>query len=1054
MSVNVSLLLRDLKADKTSSEALKKTWDMKRREYISQWIGLPYGNEQEGKSAIVSKDIKKQSEWQHASIIDPFVSTASIVKCAPITYEDAPAAHQNELLLNSQFCRKFDRYNFMTKAVKVLDREGTVVIQTGWDYEDYEVDAEVEDVQTNEYGEDEVVMVRGKKTIVKKNQPTAKICRNEDIYIDPTCEDDMDKCQFVIYRYETDISSLRKDGRYKNLDRLAKSLGAGTYDSDYRPEDYTRFQFTDDARKKIIVYEYWGNYDIDEDGIAEPIVCAWVNDIVIRLQDNPFPDGKPPFIIVPFNSVPFQMYGEANAELIGDNQKVKTAIIRGIIDNMAQSNNGQVGIRKGALDPVNRKKWVQGKNFEFNGSQTDFWQGSFNPLPSSVFDMIGLQNNEIESLTGTKSFSGGINGSSLGTMLDINTNIPMMDGSWKKLGAVADGDILIGSNGKGTKVIKAHEIKYPKRAYDMVFDNEVTVKSGGEHLWTVKVQSTSHKLREWTTITADEVYEHTQKGRKVTIPKMKELHVGTPATSSIDPYVLGFWLGDGNNHSARITTMDYEIVEHFSDAGYSCVEVLDSSKSGKATMYDVYKKGFEPKRDEVTGQYISTGSLHSELRDLGLHKRYGGEKHIPDMFLSATYEEKMELIRGLMDSDGFAHSGSFVQFTQSEGRLQKDFIKLIESLGLKVSVRIRSSDSINKAKLKRSENNNTKMIWSRKDSYEIGFTPWSNPFKLSRKANKWKEPRTKTVKLTSMEKVDKVLMRCLTVDSSDKLFAVSDRYILTHNTATGARGAMDSTSVRRMNIVRNIAENLVKPILRKWMAYNAEFLEEEEVVRVTNEQFVPVRKDDLEGRIDIDLTIATAEDQSAKSQQLSFLLQTLGNTIDPEITKELMAQILDLSRMPDQAKKLRDYQPQVDPMEQQMKQLTLEKLQLENAKLKSDVSRNDSIAAENEIDRKLKSAKADRETAQARVLHSKADLEDLNFLQTDSGVQHNNQLQLAELTSKAELDKQAMINMGQEKAHENKINIESLKHHSHLDSKALDAMIQERQNKLNNNPTE
>ena len=44
------------------------------------------------------------------------------------------------------------------------------------------------------------------------------------------------------------------------------------------------------------------------------------------------------------------------------------------------------------------------------------------------------------------------------------------------------------------------------------------------------------------------------------------------------------------------------------------------------------------------------------------------------------------------------------------------------------------------------------------------------------------------------------------------------------STATAARGAMDATSTRRLNIVRNIAENLIKPLMRKWIAYNAEFL--------------------------------------------------------------------------------------------------------------------------------------------------------------------------------------------------------------------------------------
>lgn len=651
-----SKLLQSLKSDLNAAMPMKKMWDMKRREWTNQYNGEKYGNEEAGKSAIVSRDIKKQSEWQHASIIDPFVSDDQIVKCKPITADDELAAKQNEILLNTQFCRKFDRYKFMTKAVKLLDREGTVIIQTGWDYADKKVTMEQEVIAEDEFGNQFITVQEVEQTVVVKNQPTAKVCRNEDIFLDPTCEDDMDKCQFVIYRYETDISTLKKDGRYKNLDKVTKSLGQTSYDYDYRPEDQTRFQFKDDPRRKLIVHEYWGNYDVNDDGIAEPIVCAWVNDTIIRLQDNPYPDGKPPFIVVPFNYVPFHMYGEGNAELIGDNQKIKTAIMRGLIDNMAQSNNGQVGVRKGAIDPVNRKKWLAGKNFEFNGTPGDFWQGSYNPIPASAFDMLGLMNNEIESLTGVKSFSGGINGSSLG------------------------------------------------------------------------------------------------------------------------------------------------------------------------------------------------------------------------------------------------------------------------------------------------------------------------------------------------------------------------------NTATGARGALDSTSVRRMNIVRNISENLVKPLLRKWMSYNAEFLEDEEIVRITEQQFVPIRRDDLEGLIDLDLDISTSEDDAARVQQISFLLQTLGNNMDPNITKELMAQILELSRMPAQAKALREYQPQKDPMEEQMKQLQLQNAQLTNMKLQSEIERNRARAGEDEIDRDYKAWKAETEKAKARKINSDADLQDLSFVRKTDGVDLEDKL--AELQAKHQQELEKFV----------------LQHRSSLDMKAVEAM--------------
>ncbi len=628
MAIKKAELLAALKADLKSAEVLKNEQDACIATWRAEYNGAPYGNEAKGKSAIVSRDIKKQSEWQHPTIVDPFVSTSDVIKCVPITAEDVHAATQNELLLNTQFCRKFDRYNFISKAVKVLDREGTLIVQTGWAYEEAEVSRIVEVVDLDEFGREILVEEEVTETVIKKNQPTAKVCRNEDVYLDPTCQDNLDDAQFAIHRYETDLSTLRSDGRYKNLDKVAKSWNE---DTDYDSPDDTDFKFKDEPRKKLVVYEYWGNYDVDGDGIAEPIVCAWVNDIIIRLQSNPYPDGKPPFLVVPFNSVPFKIYGEANAELIGDNQKVKTAVIRGIIDNMAQSNNGQVATRKGALDPLNRKKFTNGQNFEFNGNPNDFWQGSYNPIPSSAFDMIGMMNNEIESNTGTKSFSGGINAGSLG------------------------------------------------------------------------------------------------------------------------------------------------------------------------------------------------------------------------------------------------------------------------------------------------------------------------------------------------------------------------------GTATGARGALDATATRRMNLVRNVAENLIKPLMRKWMAYNAEFLEEEEVVRVTNDEYVPVRRDDLEGRVDIDITIATAEDNAAKSQELSFLLQTLGPNEDPDIRRGIMADIMELMRMPEQAKRMRDYKPQPDPIQEELKKLELERIRLENEELKASILDKQARAQENTIDAELKRNKAAVEAAKARKLVSEADLTDLKLIKEDEGFAHLEKVELEDL---------------------------------------------------------
>jgi hypothetical protein len=200
-------ILDDFKADMKSADASRQDAVTRVEEWKSAYNGDPYGNEQKGKSSIVSRDIKRQDEWQHASIKDPFVSDQDIIKCSPITFEDKAAAEQNELVLNYQFTRQFNRYKFITDAIKLYYSEGTVIVKTGWNYED-----KVEQIKIPEYALDPIQGVPtqvSEKTVkqlkVLVNQPDAQICRIEDVYLDPTSEGDIDKAQFIIHRYESDL---------------------------------------------------------------------------------------------------------------------------------------------------------------------------------------------------------------------------------------------------------------------------------------------------------------------------------------------------------------------------------------------------------------------------------------------------------------------------------------------------------------------------------------------------------------------------------------------------------------------------------------------------------------------------------------------------------------------------------------------------------------------------------------------------------------------------------------------------------------------------------
>ena len=159
---------------------------------------------------------------------------------------------------------------------------------------------------------------------------------------------------------------------------------------------------------------------------------------------------------------------------------------------------------------------------------------------------------------------------------------------------------------------------------------------------------------------------------------------------------------------------------------------------------------------------------------------------------------------------------------------------------------------------------------------------------------------------------------------------------------------------------------------------NSEFLEDEEIVRITNEKFIAINRNDLGGKYDIKLNISTAEADEQKGSELAFMLQTMGNTMPPEMSQMILADIAKLRKMPDLAKRIQEYQPQPDPMAQQ-------KMQLEMALLQAQVANETAKGRENEVDVALKTAKTQTEQAKARGMHSGADLTDLDFVDKESG---------------------------------------------------------------------
>lgn len=452
-------ILRIVKSDTEKAKRDKDQIDTKISGWRSVYNADLKGTEIEGRSKYVSKDAKKAIHWYTPNAMKPFLTTDDMVETMPRTADDVLRAKAQSVLLNYQFSNDFPRYDFLYQSIFTMALEGTVVARTGWDLEEETEEIEFSQISEQEYnqlimegaeivGEPEMVMVQVEQQIspdyppqmvempmysgkikvtnIIRSRPTAEIMKNEDFFI---IGETIDTAECCIQRISTTMSKLREqdikrnsNGIYKNVEKIisenedAMSALGASRDTQRRDQGHNRDTESEDkSRKKVEIYEYYGNIDMDGDGIAEPIVCVYAGNTILRLAPNPFPDKKPPFIGCPYSQIPFTFWGDAMAAFVEDTQAVKTAIMRTFIDLMAHSTNGMKHYRKGSIDAMNIRKLREAKVGtavewkDLSGYQPE----TRNDIPQSLMSMYELFSGEIENESGITKYNQGLDAKSL-----------------------------------------------------------------------------------------------------------------------------------------------------------------------------------------------------------------------------------------------------------------------------------------------------------------------------------------------------------------------------------------------------------------------------------------------------------------------------------------------------------------------------------------------------------------------------------------------------------------------------------------------------------------
>lgn len=309
---------------------------------------------------------------------------------------------------------------------------------------------------------------------------------------------------------------------------------------------------------------------------------------------------------------------------------------------------------------------------------------------------------------------------------------------WKKHGELKIGDYVFGIDGKPVKV------KYvtPPVWCDVKISTETEdIICSKTHLWAVKSRP-EHKPK------VVEAGELLKINKQRTLPKIKPIEFTNTVPLPIDPYWLGLWLGDGDK-KAPIIRCGKNYYKH-------CESTVYSYKKRQCSHGDYF--------------YTYTGQgIRKHLTKLNLINN----KHIPDIYKTASVSDRLELLAGLIDSDG-DKSNNLYRFANTNMRLYRDVKDVVHSLGM-----ICSNDVIVNKK-------NTVAFDKYKRNYDclrFSFSPTIEiPCKIKyKKINKlYKKERGITASLAPKNECG--WGRCISTTAKDGLYLVGKSLIPTHNT--------------------------------------------------------------------------------------------------------------------------------------------------------------------------------------------------------------------------------------------------------------------------------
>lgn len=354
------------------------------------------------------------------------------------------------------------------------------------------------------------------------------------------------------------------------------------------------------------------------------------------------------------------------------------------------------------------------------------------------------------------------------------------------------GDYLFDTKGGITKVL---EIPFDNETeiYKITLQDDRTIEASSNHLWKVidyngleKIKTTSELMSKY--LRSKGKYQESL----YYIPNNNGVEYQEQEVK-IDPYFLGLLLGDGTLGSATRNKISF-------------TSAIQDIKEYSNILNFKYKT-FDDRHHS-----IECSNIKSHLQELDLYDKRSHTKFIPDLYKYNSKRVRLELLKGLMDTDGTCEDNGNSSYTTVSERLAQDVLFLVRSLGINCNLNISS--------------NSYGLV------YNIRIYTDTPIFKLSRKYGKQKITKNRAFKtgIRKIEYIGKKRAKCVTVDSQDHCYLIGD-FVVTHNSKGTNSGKQVNAYARRL-----IRDWLLQPIKTKQIVKDENGNEIEKEVTIKNLQ--------------------------------------------------------------------------------------------------------------------------------------------------------------------------------------------------------------------------